>query len=620
MTESKTAERCTIREWLSRRFVWRIPVYQRHYSWGASTRDSGPVQLFWETVKEQVEARLKDASQPPSKHYLGAVLVDNKTPDSVDDIKRFDVVDGQQRLTTIQIALFSLIQIAKDHNCEKKFQEDLAKYIFADSVSHSDHAVNSGVNPKLNPTNFDKVQFEQILYYAYNRAPSPVPRGVMNNQDRSKALDVFEFFCDQMRTLLDNFDKPKSDMLTVLQDTLLDGFELYLIVLNKTDKAQKIFASMNNTAKPLTTFDLIRNDVFYRASKKPGEDERLFNTDNWQMLERPFWEQSSEKRKDGIPHIDAYIARMLVAKLKKSNFGFNRTDLFKTYQEFGRKCGNVEKEIGLAVEYTDIYKHLMSEPHNDPALQSFDFGVFMFDKWPNKDFYPVIFSILTSTGSENEKQAMLTLLESYVIRRNMCGLTSNRYNLMAFALCRELGDSARYQTLRDLLLKDDADTSRFPDDRDVGNGCNLNPFFRSLFPKYVLEKMNDALYEDGEARVVNTKLTIDHVLPQKWAENKSWAALLLGSVSPEEAESRKAIINAYVHTVGNLTLLSGPTNSKKSNHSFSEFKSLLKKSDLLMNRDLADKSEWDEKAIMARSSQFADIICKRWPRDVRFGD
>ena len=50
--------RQSIGEWLSRPFMWRIPVYQRHYAWDA-TAESGPVHLFWDTVKEQTIARLE---------------------------------------------------------------------------------------------------------------------------------------------------------------------------------------------------------------------------------------------------------------------------------------------------------------------------------------------------------------------------------------------------------------------------------------------------------------------------------------------------------------------------------------------------------------------------------
>ena len=106
LPDSQVRRDC-IRNWLSCSFQWRIPVYQRHYAWDAEI-ESSSVHLFWEIVDAQAR-RLLD-KKPMYPYYFGAVLVDNKTPkESLSDIKKFDVVDGQQRLTTIHIALFALI-------------------------------------------------------------------------------------------------------------------------------------------------------------------------------------------------------------------------------------------------------------------------------------------------------------------------------------------------------------------------------------------------------------------------------------------------------------------------------------------------------------------------------
>ena len=64
--------------------------------------------------------------------------------------------------------------------------------------------------------------------------------------------------------------------IDALIDTITNGFDLVLIQLKQTDEAQKVFESLNNTARPLTTFDLIRNNIFYRADKElSGSDEKV---------------------------------------------------------------------------------------------------------------------------------------------------------------------------------------------------------------------------------------------------------------------------------------------------------------------------------------------------------
>ena len=79
-------------------------------------------------------------------------------------------------------------------------------------------------------------------------------------------------------------------ILDELLDGFLKGFNVVLIELDPTDDAQEIFASLNGLGKPLSPFDIIRNDVFHRAQKANEDSEALFG-EKWQQFEQPFWTQ-----------------------------------------------------------------------------------------------------------------------------------------------------------------------------------------------------------------------------------------------------------------------------------------------------------------------------------------
>lgn len=620
MAESIGIERNTVKEWLSRPFIWRIPVYQRHYSWDVDD-DSGPVHLFWETLREQYEKRLKGETPPP--HYLGAILVDEKNLGSTSAEKEFDVVDGQQRLTTIQVALAALIQSVEDADDKSNLQNDLEKYFFCGSDKNK---------RKLNPTNFDYPQYRNLILYVYDELTGPKPSSaIQDNSRKSKIENTFRFFQRKMTGLFENVreEQELKKHIRALQETILEGFELVLIILKDTDEAQVVFASMNNTAKPLTTFDLIRNDVFHRASKQrdgDGLDVELFNSSIWQQLEKPFWERSSGRRRtDKLnTHIEAYIARMLVAKLMKGDIKFNRADIFETYKEFSRGYQDVKEEIKSMTEYAGIYQYLSwvrtdetPESPVNPVSGSFEFGVFRFCNWPNRDFYPVIFRVVKSDEKEDEKQQMLNLLESFVVRRNISGLSSENYNKTASSLCRELETSINYNCLRDILLKHDADTSRFPDDVEVRDSCvNNTKFYTSPFQYYVLEEIDKWLYESQEERVFPENLTVDHMLPKGWEKNKNWEDWFereFQNFTDGERGSKRYEINSILKTIGNLTLMSSEGNARKSNRSFGETKEFLENSGLKMNREIAKKDKWTPDEIRERSEELARIICERWP-------
>ena len=609
MSAIAKAERNTVRDYLSRPFVWKVPVYQRHYSWDRTTDLSGPIELFWGTVQEQSEQRL--AGKNPDAHYLGAILVSNQTdPKSAKVTKIFDVVDGQQRLTTIAITMLAIIEVAERHCGKEQLQNNLAKYFFIDEEGRREQ--------KLNPTNFDKHQFRQILSDVYDLSLRLKLGGVSKeNALKPKVDNVFNYFQNQIGTLIaQHSDKNATVVLQALTESVLDGFHIVLIVLEKTDAPQKVFESMNNTAKPLTTFDLIRNRIFLRSSEEQGNDVELFNSPLWQSLENAFWEQSSGKRNDKMVHIDSYIARMLIAKLKRE-VKFDRNSLFKTFLEFSAKHESVEQVIESMTDYTKIYKYLVAADYaQNPIHSDFSFGIFHHDNWENKDFYPLIFMVIKSTIEEHEKQRILELLESYIVRREVCAFTRGNYNKDVPVLCGGLSSGVSYDSLWAVLAKREAPTVVFPNDEYVKNACRIVDFYKSPIKHYVLSEINRQLDPSNE-RVSQDNLTVDHILPQKWFANSVWRKFLLGDsensqLSVADTEHRKGIIENYINTIGNLTLLTSKRNIQKSNDDFAKVKGMLANSNLLMNREIAKMEKWDEKDILKRSVGMAEVICQRW--------
>ncbi|MDD9800569.1 MAG: DUF262 domain-containing HNH endonuclease family protein [Gammaproteobacteria bacterium] len=606
-SNAKDDHRNTVGEWLKRQVVWRIPVYQRHYAWDSEI-ESGPVHLFWETVKEQTVARLN--GQELSQHYLGAVLVDDKTErGATDDIKRWDVVDGQQRLTTIQIALLALIRVAADeYSCGDQIKEDLVEFVFSDKAHNL---------PRLVPTNFDKQQFEKVLFDVYDVLPDVgSPQVSRENANKSKIVSTFEFFKGVYKSLVEGYSRNEIDVILEIKKSLLYGFDIVLIALRETDEAQKIFESLNNYAKPLTTFDLIRNNLFDRAAKcHPGMDVKLFWSPDWQQIEKPYWEGKADDRKTGgSTHIEAYIARMMVAKMRKE-IRFNRNDIFRTYKEFHKEFSSIDEEIKGLVDYVDIYRYLDGDTKKNPVDTDVDFGVFRYEIWKARDFYPVTFLIAGSSASALQKQRMIRLLECYVIRRGVCRLSYGHYNLHAITICKELGDNPNYETLSKVLKTATKNTTVFPDDERVKADCPSAKFYPSPFQRYVFDRIEESMHDKKTERTKLSDLTIDHILPKKWDGNEKWKSIVLGT-NANHSEVDVMVVNSHIDTIGNLTLMSGPNNSAKSNRPLDEVKELLGETTVKLNRQLAEEESWGPEKIHARSKWLAEKICEIWPYDI----
>ena len=617
MTNSNTTSddhRKTVGEWLDLPFEWRIPVYQRHYAWDAK-KSHGPIDLFWKTVQEQAESLLTDKEIP--RHYLGAILVDDKKKNQLDPITPFNVVDGQQRLTTIQIALLAIAQLAKQYECDDIIEE-LHKYVYSPEGSRT----------RLNPTNFDQEQFKEVVYWVYGTGTasiSHVNHARQKNSKKSKVMSAFNYFCKNAEEFVKKHSKQGAKLaIDAIKRALLEKFDLVLIVLHKDDNAQQVFESLNNYGERLTTFDLIRNNVFYRAThiepgKEPGKDQELFDG-IWQQLENPDWEDKANRKNT---HIEAYIARMLAAKTGKE-FNFNTIDIFNTYKEFAVPFGkNIDEEVRQLMEYTDIYKYLGFPPEKagENPVPDMNFGIFRFDIWNNIDYYPVLFMI---TGSETlnttEKQRMVNLLESYVIRRRICALSMEYYNLHAIEICKHLSKKNNYNTLFEVLKNAEGRSTLFPDNNMVTAECTRAKFYgssqgsinRHIFCQLEIS-MNDSPEERGELNI--NQLSLDHILPQKWDKNSKWKDMVLVDNTDE------ADVPGYIHTLGNLTLMSGPNNARKSNGSLEEFYDYLKNSAMALNRELAEELKqdfvWNLDKIRARSQKLGKKICEIWPEDIK---
>lgn len=605
--------RASVGEWLKKRRVWRIPVYQRHYAWDAAD-EAGPVHLFWKTVQKQTLSRLN--GKKPSPHYLGAVLIDEVRDRRgvADDCLVFDVVDGQQRLTTLQLALSALIDSVGDTEYKKELRGELDAYVFIDGVKE----------PKLNPTQFDRKQFTQVVFAVYENLMDGNFNANIQAFNQSKIMATFMFFKTKIMGFVEEHggEHDKKKIFECLKNTFLKGFDLAVIALRETDEAQLIFESLNNTAKPLTTFDLIRNSVFYRARRDgPDADRKLFEGKKWQEFEQSYWEESAGQRQGKQTHIEAYIARMLVAKLKKE-VKFNPHDIVKVYKEEfvkkegGKRFNSVEEEVDSISDYVEIYKCLAAKTDEANSF-AVDFGVFRWSVWQNKDFYPLLFIIAGSNAAEELKQRMLNLLECYVIRREVCGYTSQQYNQFVVRLCGALGNAPNYENLLKALEEKTGESVSFPDDKAVIKGClNVNFYSKKgKFSKYILGEVAKGENSSRDETLVRTDLTIDHILPQGFEKNQEWKKSLgLSVLEREEYGERVSQIEGRLNTIGNLTLMTGQRNSEKSNYSFAKAKELLRDSPLRMNRELAEKEKWDEKEIEKRSRELADIICRRWPR------
>jgi hypothetical protein len=263
--------------------------------------------------------------------------------------------------------------------------------------------------------------------------------------------------------------------------------------------------------------------------------------------------------------------------------------------------------------YADIYKSFDDFPEDSRE------GTFFYrlDKLDTTTVYPILLEVVkryNNPDGRKELQQILVDIESFFVRRAVCGLTAKGYNKLVTEWVKDLhgADEFSAAAIRKYLQKQEAEISRWPTDEEFRKAWLDIEFYKRLGGKrrMILEALETALHTGKTEKIkIERKLTLEHLLPREWEEH--WP-LPLGD-GGAEVEKRSQEREHLLHTVGNLTLLTKELNPSVSNGPWpKKLDAILKHSALNLNRSLP--STWNEEAIRARSDELFKIAIKVWPR------
>ncbi|ELR98412.1 HNH endonuclease family protein [Gloeocapsa sp. PCC 73106] len=197
---------------------------------------------------------------------------------------------------------------------------------------------------------------------------------------------------------------------------------------------------------------------------------------------------------------------------------------------------------------------------------------------------------------------IIRLIESYVLRRAICGIPTNAQNKTFATLSREI-NKKNYLTSVQSALVNKSSYQRFPRDDEFLRELLVKDIYSFRNCYYLLQKLENS---DRTKELVKAKeYTIKHIIPQ----NPQLSPVWMTELGPLAEEIR----NKYLHTLGNLTLTG--YNSEYSDRSFAEKRDLkngFANSPLNLNRGLAKCQVWNESAIKKRAEELGAIAVKVW--------
>ena len=567
---------------------YEIPAFQRPYVWNQETQ----WEPLWEDVRDAAEDYLEKRTSKP--HFMGAVVL-QQLPTTAAEIETRIVVDGQQRLTTIQL-LLDAVQEAFAHRGHEIPARRLSGLVLNDDVfwgGDPDRAF------KIWPTIADQHAFRHAMH---NELPSA-------EHDSSLVVQAHDFFKDQVGLRLDEFPD-RNGRSEALEQAVSDLLELVVIDIEPSDDPNVIFETLNARGTPLLQSDLIKNFILHKAGVgiHPDSDAagRLWRfDDHW-------WREDVRQGRLLRPRIDVFLNYWMVTRKREHVSADKVFPAFTSHAEgTGAPVAEIAADIGMVAEVyrglegdVDVYREFAIFLHRQRVMQV---GVLT----------PVLLWMFSSDVPRPQIARGLRALESYLVRRMVCRMTAKDYNQVFIGLLEQLeqrGVESAGDAVVDYLAAQDAYAREWPDDRSFEEHFVSAPLYRLLTRgrlRLVLEAIERELRTDkAESSSVQPDLTMEHVMPQQWREN--WP--LPNDVSDKTEAGLKR--DSIIHSLGNLTLVNQRLNSSLSNAPWNEKRCTLNDhSVLFLNKALLTGAPtvWDEEAIAARADGLYRTAIKVWP-------
>ena len=630
-----------------------VPIYQRHFVWNKANQ----WEPFWMDVRTKAIERLSHKERRFS-HFMGAVVLESRGKPSVKQVPSFQVVDGQQRLTTFQLFLTAArhYAISIGHssasnniqryvmNSDPRLMEDPDKEIYKVWPTEADREMFINIVSSKDRGELH-VKYHEFWYktrdriYTYNYVP--------------KLLGAYGYFYDHIKhsvetdDLFDDLEEvteieteaslnaengiPRELKLDAIWQSLLEEFKVVEIVLDEGDDAQVIFETLNDRGEPLLAADLVRNNIFQRADAAKEKADILF-ANHWKPFEEDFWGIQERQGRYNKQRIEFFLANFISGKIAGE---VTLSKLFSEYKAFlrpkrgetGSRYPTVEAEIKDLARFGEIYRDLI-ERVSDTALANFSRRLV---RWDVTTIYPLVLRLWETKELEiDDKASAFETLLSYIVRRAVCDLTKKNYNKFFLTVIEHLDKSGwSLRRLNRYLLEQTAESSRYPRDEMFVRALIQNPMYLRLgssrtnaFLVDVERRMRGKLQETN---ILPEGLSIEHVMPNTWKEH--WP--LANGVEPTSNDFRRAdyedeedgsvvgqIVrrNRLKHSVGNLSLVTPSFNSKLSNKGFEVKKTeIVDQSVLMLNKEIAKETKWDEKRIEMRSKRISDLAKEIWP-------
>ena len=570
-----------------------IPPFQRPYVWSLD-HQWGPL---WEDVRNVAESYLEalersgndevKAESETTPHFLGAIVL-RQVSTATKDLEQREVIDGQQRVTTLQLLLDAIQQVCEglDQQYAKSAGRRLSKLVTNDKelITEGHHVF------KLWPTHSDQQAFRHAMDNGL----------AVDDFADSLIVQAHEFFQLQIREWLGEVDESTKHKIDALEAASTNMLQIVVIDLDTQEDPNLIFETLNARGTPLEESDLVKNYVL-----SGGQALEL-----WGNLDDRWWREEVRQGRIRRPRLDMLLNHWLAMRTSTEVASANVFNAFRTYasaQGIGKVMTDVKRDLANYREYDTTRGNNIGAELFYHRMSVMEAGVIT----------PVLLLLLSA--EQEPRRRALGVLESFLVRRMICRQSTMGFNRLVIELVNQLHEGGLEnvdRTTANFLKDQKAPTRVWPTDEDVSHALISSSIYRLLTRgrlRLILEGVEGWLRSSGKSEDTNVprNLTIEHLMPMGW-KTEEWP--LPSGADDRDARYRR---NGLIHTVGNLTLTTQQLNSSMSNDAWeAKQQELSAHATLLLNRDLVPNDSWDEESIVNRSRWTANVVSQVWPRPI----
>ncbi|EJT6473030.1 DUF262 domain-containing protein [Clostridium perfringens] len=578
-TEKVKAKEYYIKDLLSNKFLFEIPDYQRAYSWTKENLKQ-LVEDIWESV-ELNKARGNKEFDQYEPYFLGSIVLCSKEYKD-DGCGIYDVIDGQQRLTSI-IMLIAAIRDLIDNEEYKKVLSDLI---------YQKPNVLMGIKESIRVKARGKEEEFFKKYILTNGGTELVKDLDMEELSEAKqnmvnAIEVFrDSFFNENGELLE--EKLNEFIVYLLQKVVL-----VVITTESFTSAFRLFNVINARGLPLTDSDLLKSENL----RVMNPEIRKEYTDIWESHEQDL----------GKEKLDQIIGFMRTMKLK------NKVEE-SVYEEFSKKIFRNEPEyLGVNfVNHLTAVKALYDKYIIDGNLE----GVseeeksyyknlinIMREFLPYDDWMAAVIRFAEKFNDDKLVLEFVKVLEKRLVIDWVNGNSfADRLNRV-YGILEAIEEKDSLEEIKEapVFLYDLERTTAY-----FENALNDIDFYskgRMMIPKYIFVRL-DMEKRANEVLDYSDKIMIEHVLPRNakeayWKDNFS-------------ADQRRNWANKF----GNLVIITGAKNTRANNKPFGEKveQYLSKKSDFAITKEVLELSDWNMDSLKDRHESLVNRALELWTK------